>query len=478
MHSKQAAYPASWRSSSFHVLFHKQTLSQIEHLNQQDFEGAMHLHQLSDLSFRIIFANIPNRHLLTSSTVCQKWNFFAADTARHRHSLVLALGSKEAWSLFYRRSKLFDIPFKGRLLSDDGITPLFANYVPSSELKSIAIARCPLMEYPFTTSMMVSTLSQYFTNVTTFSGLSTNLLNLKAIIQLLEKLKSTLVTLEIRVIYSDSRPANERDNEKTGSGALLECINSMPSLVHLTVDVNVSLLGQGETTIDLPVLGRLHELYWYSHDWADSLVDSLRKYALPKASLRVLYIHSSLKDQQTLRHFPAHFTLRFKELSLAIGTHNQSLLLDDPIEQPLPPFASLTTLYLRAFNYNLTRTELLRYLQPLTQLQYLSLCLPASQLEAWSQEREEEEHRHLTGPPSLRVITIAPQGPLRSHTIFGRLRLLHYFSKLQVMLLSNSSTKQGIECWQMCQDCAENSCGKFRLLKEIQNESPICITLT
>lgn len=402
------------------------------------------------------FADVPAVSLLSPNSTA------------NRQSLCLYLGQE-----FYARCSAdfnkFDLPYMNDLKDTTTGSPLFPDYVlpskykPQEHLKvdklTEQLVEQLLKLYPAPSSLIVSTAPGAFT---------------ESLLILLAAWSSSLTSFKL---YTPTDPfpdeANNEEEELFAQGAarlLLGVINSMSSLRHLTVQWNDTFLDDSDSDsglqLDLPILGQLEELYFYSHDEVDVLSNSLLKYGQTNDNLQVVALPGYLDKKHRLGFgmSPEFLATRFTQLNFSLRGYDRDWIGRSPT--PWPCFASLTVLDLNIALYldtffdidgdPFSLSEFLHYLVPLKQLLHLKMTLNTGDVVAWRDELADMKRSGNFGPlqdkggnwltvPSLKMLTLHfvedPLGDfgdsaIESHDDLAALQLHRFFPAVQVLILS------------------------------------------
>lgn len=250
---------------------------------------------LPDVCLLHIFDQLPLRDLATIGDVSDHWATLQ-NTIFTRRGIVTVLIGAQSQPYNLVNSSYFSFPTNSSM-----IVALHGTSKAPLELSSLdeKIVKNLVKQYPNCSLLEISV-----------SDVDSSLCN--QICYLLESWSSTLMCLKLWIRFSltDRLSLPAKNIISSDLFRLVATINSLPQLTHLTLDIHNQLtLGiesqeleddNLDVQIELPILERLKEFYFYSLNGADSLVDSLQKYAEKNEKLVKIGLRNSIYSAECM----------------------------------------------------------------------------------------------------------------------------------------------------------------------------------
>ena len=248
---------------------------------------------LPDVCLLHIFDRLPLRDLATISEVSDHWATLQQTIFTRRGILTLLIG-EQPYNLV--NSSYFSFPTNSSMiveLNGTSKAPLELPSVDESTVKSLVekYSNCARLE--ISVNNIDSSLSRH-------------------LCCLLEAWSATLVSLKLWIRFSltDRLSLTARNIISSDLFRIVALINRLPQLTHLTLDIHNQLtLGieseeleddNLDVQIELPCLAQLKEFYFYSLNGADSLVDSLLRYAQSNEKLVKVGLRNSIYSAECM----------------------------------------------------------------------------------------------------------------------------------------------------------------------------------
>lgn len=255
--------------------------------------SSLQITSLPDVCLLHIFDRLPLRDLATIGEVSDQWATLT-NTIFTRRGIVSVLIGAQAYNLV--NSSYFSFPCNSSMIVALHGTPKAP--VELSNLDEDTVQNL-VEKYPNCARLEIS-----------ISDVDSSLCN--QLVYLLESWSATLICLKLWIRFSltDRLSLTAKNIISSDLFRLVAKVNSLPHLNHLTLDIHNQLtLGiesqeleddNLDVQIELPILARLKEFYFYSLNGADSLVNSLQKYAEKNEKLKKIGLRNSIYSAECL----------------------------------------------------------------------------------------------------------------------------------------------------------------------------------
>lgn len=292
---------------------------------------------IQDVPLLIIFDHLPLHDLLGPvKLVCTRWNILLPSACARRRSLTLLVGSRD----WYRSIKS-TTPELDELVNEDGYRA--AGWWSNSLFPKV---NCHTLD-----ARRVNYLIRLFPSIVNLAVAisDTDLFTISHIVSFLNYWRPSIITLKLMSSTLNSTGGSLYFDQGTDQlGPLVDSINCLPILRHLSLDCFHNLFGSRNESLLLKVIRQLETFSFFSKDPIDRVLKQIVDYGTPNKALRAIALKTPF-DMAEKKGIEVAFKLEDHLGSLFTLIQVKTRSASDDLQRLASKFPKLASLSLSMF---------------------------------------------------------------------------------------------------------------------------------